>query len=77
VNQNDRQWLPSAARSLQHSKCLSVGSHVVDRLVVALVLADALLGDLTTEESTPILWIEPVVREVYDNLDALVKRFAQ
>jgi hypothetical protein len=30
-----------------------------------------------TEEATPILWIEPSVQAVYDDLDSLVRKFAQ
>lgn len=56
---------------------LPLTTRVLDQLVAMLNHADALLRELQTEEANPLLWIEPHVRQVYREVDALIGRFSE
>lgn len=56
---------------------LPLGMRVLDRLTEVLVLSDELLGEFQTEEANAMLWLEPHIRRVYDDVDLLIRRLAQ
>ena len=56
---------------------LPLTTRVLDELIAMLNHADALLRELETEEASPLLWIEPHVRQVYREVDALIGRFSE
>ena len=56
---------------------LPLGMRVLDRLTEVLVLSDELLAEFQTEDANPLLWLEPHIRRVYDDVDQAVRRLAQ
>lgn len=54
-----------------------IETRLADRLTVLLVLTDELVAEFTTEEANALLWAEPRVRAIYDDLDRLLQRFSQ
>lgn len=50
---------------------------VLDRLTDVLVLSHELLSEFQTEDANRLLWLEPHIRRVYDEVDQLIRRFAQ
>jgi hypothetical protein len=42
-----------------------------------LVLSDELLAEFQTEDANALLWMEPHIRRFYDDIDRLMRRFAQ
>jgi hypothetical protein len=56
---------------------LPIQARVLDRLTAALVLADEILTELAADEGESLRWIEDHARRIYDEADAVMKRFAQ
>ena len=50
---------------------------VLDRLTAVIVLTDELLTEFQSEDARALLWLEPHVRRVYDDVDSLMTRLAQ
>ena len=56
---------------------LPLGVRVIDRHTEVLVLSDELLAELRTEDANGLLWMEPHIRRVYDDVDQAMRRLAQ
>lgn len=56
---------------------LPLRERVVDELADMLFAVDTVLDSLDTEEANSILWIEPHVRRLYDEVNALMHRMSQ
>ena len=56
---------------------LPLGMRVLDRLAEVLVLSDELLAEFQTEDANRLLWLEPHIRRVYDDVDQAIRRLAQ
>jgi hypothetical protein len=41
------------------------------------VLSDELLAEFQTEDANQLLWLEPHIRRVYDDVDQAIGRLAQ
>jgi hypothetical protein len=54
-----------------------VSDRMLDRLTAMVVLADEILGEMTMKEATPLLWAEPHVRQIYNDINVLIGRIAQ
>lgn len=50
---------------------------VLDRLTAVIVLTDELLTEFQSEDANALLWLEPHVRRVHDDVDSLMTRIAQ
>ena len=55
---------------------LPLRARILDRLIIAMVLTDEVLGELQTEEANPMLWIEPHVQVIFSTIDELVTTLA-
>lgn len=47
---------------------------VADRLADLLFGADEILGFLSEERAVPLLWIEPDIRRLYQQIDTLMRK---
>lgn len=56
---------------------LPLPARVLDRLTAVLMLTDELLGEFQTEDANGMLWLEPHIQRVYDDVDRVMKRLAQ
>ncbi len=56
---------------------LPLKTRVLERLTGMLILANELLAEFHTEEANVLLWLEPYIQRVYDDIDISVRRLAQ
>ena len=63
--------------ALSDLAALPLGVRVLDRLTEVLVLSDELLAEFQTEDANELLWMEPHIRRVYDDVDQAMRRLAQ
>lgn len=56
---------------------LPLATRVLDRLTEVIILTDELLAEFQTEEANPMLWLEPHIQRVYDDVDSIMRRLAQ
>lgn len=56
---------------------LPLTTRVLERLTEMLILADEILAEFHTEEANALLWLEPYIQRVYDDIDISVRRLAQ
>ena len=63
--------------TLSDLAALPLGMRVLDRLTEVLVLSDELLAEFQTEDANQLLWLEPHIRRVYDDVDQAMRRLAQ
>lgn len=63
--------------ALSDLAALPLGMRVLDRLTEVLVLSDELLAEFQTEDANQLLWLEPHIRRVYDDVDQAIRRLAQ
>ena len=63
--------------ALSDLAALPLGVRVLDRLTEVLVLSDELLAEFQTEDASQLRWLEPHIRQVYDDVDQAMRRLAQ
>ncbi|HEV7768055.1 MAG TPA: hypothetical protein VGQ76_23835 [Thermoanaerobaculia bacterium] len=56
---------------------LPLEARVLDRLTEVLVLSDELLAEFQVEEANALLWLEPHIQSVFNQIDSLIGRFSQ
>lgn len=56
---------------------LPIAPRITDKLIEMVVLTDAALSEFDTEEANAILYIEPRLRRIYDDINAIMLRLAQ
>jgi hypothetical protein len=56
---------------------LPLGVRVLDLLTEVLILSDELLLQLQTEDGYQLLWLEPHIQRVYDDVDQAMRRLSQ
>lgn len=56
---------------------LPLRERVLDELADVMFSIDTILGSLDTEEANNILWIEPEVRRLYEEINSLMRRMSQ
>lgn len=61
----------------RHCGHLPLRERVVDELAAMLFAADTILESLDTEEANRFFWIEPHVRRLYDQVNALMHQMTQ
>lgn len=54
-----------------------VTARIADRCTTLLILTDELLGEFTTEDANQLMAIEPVIRRIYGDIEAILQRIAQ
>lgn len=73
----DPDLLPFHGLTAAHFDRGALTTRILERLTVMLVMADEILGELTTEEANRLLWLEPKIRSIYAETDATIGRLAQ
>jgi len=63
--------------SIRRYSHLPLRERVLDELADVLFSVDTIIGSLDTEEANGILWIEPEVRRLYDDINLLMRRMSQ
>ena len=53
---------------------LSFRDRLLDQMTVLMFQADALLSMLDVEEANNLLWVEPHIRKVYDDVNSAMKK---
>ena len=56
---------------------LPLRERILDELADVLFSIDTILGSLDAEEANNILWIEPEIRRVYDDINKLMLRMSE
>lgn len=78
MTDRERQLFPTQGlTALPGLAALPLGVRVIDRLTEVLVLSDELLAEFQTEDANELLWMEPHIRRVYDDVDQAMRRLAQ
>ena len=76
-NREQQLFQAQKLTALSDLAALPLGVRVLDRLTEVLILSDELLADFQTEDASQLRWLEPHIRQVYDDVDQAMRRLAQ
>jgi hypothetical protein len=77
TNREQQLFQVQRLAALSDLAALPLGMRVLDRLTEVLVLSDELLEEFQTEDANQLRWLEPHIRQVYDDVDQAMRRLAQ